>query len=137
MAKRYKTECSIKMIWGLAKSAELTLSDEELYLLIQRETKKSSMRELTKKEVVLIVGILQQMKDSVKGKKNHASGNLTTQNQRRKLFKLSENLGWNQYRLNAMAKRMFGIENVEWLDYLQCSKLIEALKKMDERRNEN
>lgn len=29
---------------------------------------------------------------------------------------------------------MFGVACVEWLDYQQCSKLIEALKSMAERK---
>ena len=32
---------------------------------------------------------------------------------------------------------MFNVSSVEWLNYQQCSKLIEALKKMAEREEEN
>ena len=33
-----------------------------------------------------------------------------------------------------MCRRMFGVTSVEWLDYTQCSKLIEALKAMADRQ---
>lgn len=35
-----------------------------------------------------------------------------------------------------MCRKMFGVGAVEWLDYQQCSKLIEALKSMAKRQKE-
>lgn len=36
-------------------------------------------------------------------------------------------------RVNGLCKKMFKVSSVEWLNYQQCSKLIEALKSMVER----
>ena len=60
----------------------------------------------------------------------------TTQNQRRKVYKLMQALGWNEKRINGMCRRMFKIDRLEWLNYKQISDLIEALKAMLERQKE-
>lgn len=132
-------EPSIKVIWGLAKSPELSFSDEELHLLIQARTGKESMKKLTKHEISQMIGVLQNMKDSVnkKGRARKSTGNAGTENQRKKVYKLAEELGWDKpSRVNGMCKCMFNVSAVEWLNYQQCSKLIEALKKMAERQQE-
>ena len=64
-------------------------------------------------------------------------GNPVTEEQRKKLYILSRRLGWkDNRRINGMAKRMFKVDRIEWLDYTQCSKLIEALKAMLKREGE-
>ncbi len=128
---------TIKMLWGIAKSAELSLTDEELHLLVSAHTGKESIRALTQGELRLMVDVLNSMKDaasrSMKGQKQ-ARGNLGTANQRRKIYKLAGALGWERRsRIDGFCKRMFGVERLEWLDYRQCSRLIEALKCMAER----
>ena len=46
-------------------------------------------------------------------------------------------MGWEEEkRVNGLAMKMFGVARVEWLDYQQCSKLIEALKAMIRRQEE-
>ena len=53
------------------------------------------------------------------------------------IFKLTQELGWDKpSRVNGMCRKMFGVGAVEWLDYQQCSKLIEALKSMAKRQKE-
>ena len=44
-------EYTIKTIWGLAKSPELRLDKDSLYALVYRETKKESLKKLTKAEI--------------------------------------------------------------------------------------
>ena len=62
-------------------------------------------------------------------------GNVATVNQRKKVYKLTEELGWDKKaRINGMCRKMFGVGSLEWIDYQQCSKLIEALKKMVARK---
>lgn len=57
--------------------------------------------------------------------------------QRKKITQLAEALGWEEEkRVNGLAMKMFGVARVEWLDYQQCSKLIEALKAMIRRQEE-
>lgn len=128
---------SIKMVWGIAKSPELKLTDEELHLLVQAHTGKESLRELGKRELQTVIRVLLRMKDSVRkqGRGKRPGGNPATENQRKKIYKLAQELGWDKpARLNGMCRRMFGVGTAEWLDYKQCSKLIEALKAMAERR---
>lgn len=128
----------IKRIWAAAKSPELKLTDEELHLFVHTITGKDSIRALTVREAGKVIGALEHMKKSAKkaeGRKRRAAGTSATENQRRKIYKLSRELGWDKpERVNGMCRRMFGVSAVEWLDYQQCSKLIEALKKMAERK---
>jgi hypothetical protein len=130
---------SIKTIWGLAKSPELLLSDEDLYSIIYRETGKDSMRKLGKKEITKICSVLLEMKDSMKGKpkkRTDTRGNKLTKEQRQKIYRLTGELGWNDNnaRINGFVKKVFKVERIEWLNNGQCSKLIEMLKEMVERK---
>ena len=133
-------EPTIKKVWGIAKSPELKLTDEELHLLVQAHTGKDSIKVLNKRELQTVIRVLGSMKDSVKkaGRGKHHGGNTSTENQRKKIYKLTQELGWDKpARANGMCRKMFGASAVEWLDYQQCSKLIEALKGMVERQKEN
>ena len=131
---------SIRMLWGLAKCPELQLTDEELHLLVSAHTGKDSIKQLNQRELGTMVGVLGNMKSSASGNgrsDRRIRGNQGTANQRKKIYKLAEALGWEkQSRVNGMCRRMFGVSCVEWLDYRQCSKLIEALKSMAERKEE-
>lgn len=132
---------SIRMIWGIAKSPELSLAEADLYALIERETGKQHMRELSQGQIDKVCRVLQQMKDSVRasapkpGKRTDEGGNPQTAAQRRKIYKLTGELGWNDTpaRLDGFILKMFKVSRVEWLSVAQCYKLIEALKKMLER----
>lgn len=128
---------SIKKVWGIAKSPELKLTDEELHLLVQAHTGKDSIRELNRRELQTVIRVLGGMKDSVKkpGHGKRRGGNTSTENQRKKIYRLTQELGWDKpARVNGMCQKMFGVSAVEWLDYQQCSKLIEALKSMVRRQ---
>lgn len=116
------------------------MTDEELHLLVSGHTGKESLKQLTKREISLVAGVLAEMKESTKRqnrKDTHPStrGNPATVNQRKKVWKLAQELGWdNPARVDGMCRRMFRVDKVEWLNYRQCSKLIEALKEMVERK---
>lgn len=135
---------TIKTLWGLAKSPELHLTDELLYDLVNRETGKNSLRNLTKRELAGICNILQNQKDGIKRQglapdmQPNMKGNPATSRQRKKITELEEALGWSDSkgRLRGLAKKMFGIEAVEWLTYTQCSALIEALKAILKRQED-
>lgn len=133
------TNQGIKRIWAIAKSPELGLTDEELHLFVQTLTGKDSIRALNQREAQKVIGALGHMKDSAKkaeGRKKRSSKS-STENQRKKIYMLAKQLGWNrQARVNGMCRRMFRVSSVEWLNYRQCSDLIEALKKMVERKEE-
>ena len=53
--------------------------------------------------------------------------------QRSKVLKLMYLMDWTIPRINGMAKRMFKVSSYLWLTREQGWKLIEALKKMEER----
>lgn len=128
---------TIRMLWGLAKCQELSLTDEELHLIVSAHTGKDSIKQLNQRELGTVIGVLGNMKSSASknGRSDRQTrGNTGTVNQRKKIYKLTETLGWNKpARVNGLCKKMFGVACVEWLDYQQCSKLIEALKSMAER----
>ncbi len=138
--KRNQYHGSIRAIWGLAKSPELMLEEDILYAIIRRETKKESMRQLSQSEIDKVCRILQNMKDDVtranKGKRTDEGGNTETERLRKKVYALTEELGWNDNnnRINGFVMKMFKVSRIEWLTYAQCNKLIEILKKMIDRQ---
>lgn len=48
-------EQNIKKIWGIAKSPELKLTDEELHLVVQAHTGKDSIKALNKRELQTVI----------------------------------------------------------------------------------
>lgn len=129
---------TIRMLWGLAKCQDLSLTDEELHLIVSAHTGKDSIKQLNQRELGTVIGVLGNMKSSASknGRSDRQTrGNTGTVNQRKKIYRLAERLGWDKSaRVNGLCKKMFGVACVEWLDYQQCSKLIEALKSMAERK---
>lgn len=90
---------SIKRVWGIAKSPELKLTDEELHLLVQAHTGKDSIKALNKRELQTVIRVLGNMKDSAKKSergRNRYSGSEVTENQRKKIYKLTQELGWDK-----------------------------------------
>lgn len=135
MAGRAQGEVSIRTLWGLAKSPQLGMTDEELHLLVAAHTGKDSIRKLNKSELRMLVRLLGNMKESAAGVRECKRGNPATENQRRKIYMLARDLGWhNPARVNGLCRKMFQVERVEWLDGGQCAKLIEALKSMGKRQ---
>ena len=135
MGKRYRY--TVKILWGLAKSKELRLTDEELHLLVSRETGKDSIREVNGSELALVCRLLQKQKDDIKrqnGTLPDLRGNPQTTRQRRKISELEEKLGWEARNTRALSHRMYKVDAVEWLTYYQCQGLIEAMKAMLERQ---
>ena len=99
-----------------------------------KETGKESMKKLTQGEITDVARVLQNMKDSAArstgDKRTDEGGNPTTERQRRKIYALTEALGWNndKRRIEGFVKRMTGIDRLEWLNTAQCEKVIEGLK---------
>lgn len=142
MAAKKRWQATTKMLWAIARSPELNLDKEDLYALISRETGKEHMTDLTQAEMNHVARILQEMKDKVSGKKpakrTDEGGNPATTAQRRKIYALCGELGWNDNprRMQGFVKRMTGIDRIEWLSKKQCAAVIEALKKMAARQGE-
>ncbi len=129
------TNLDIRKIWGIAKSPEMMLTDEELYLVVQCHTGKDSIKALNKREAAVVIRVLGSMKDSRKRDSSRSGGDNPTEKQHKKIYRLAQELGWDKIeRVNGMCRKMFGVSAVEWLNYQQCSKLIEALKSMVKRQ---
>ncbi len=133
------TAFEIKKIWGIAKCPELKLSDEDLHLVVEKLTGKESIKALERREAIIVIRELQNMKEScnrgTRARRRKNGGNSATENQRKKIYKLTKDLGWDKpARVNGMCRKMFNVNAVEWLSYQQCSKLIEALKSMVARK---
>lgn len=139
-ARKGRKPPSIKTLWAIAKSPELHLSDEDLHAVVYRETGKESMRKLTQGEINGVARVLQNMKDSVstdpRTKRTDTGGDARTVRQRRKIYILAGELGWNndERRIHGFAKRMTGVDRLEWLTPTQCGKVIEGLKALIDRQ---
>lgn len=139
-ARTGRKPASIRTLWAIAKSPELLLTDEDLHAVVYRETGKESMRQLTQGEINKVARVLQNMKDSVQGsartKRTDTGGDARTVQQRRKIYALTEALGWNDdnRRVNGFVKRVTGVDRIEWLTVAQCEKVIEGLKAMVARQ---
>lgn len=132
MPQRVRPKASIRTLWGIAKSPELGMTDEDLHALVYRETGKESIRKLSQGELNTVARVLQNLKDGAKrpsrAKRTDEGGNPRTVELRRKIFRLMQELGWKEHQVNGMAQRMFQVDLVKWLTPDQCSKLVEALK---------
>ena len=127
----------IKNIWGFSK--DIGVDKDNLYCMIERISKKDSMRKMTKMQANRLIRELIVLKDNNKKVKNRSAkrrtdtgGNKNTQLQRKKIYSLTAILDWNDNnnRINGFVKRMFKVDRIEWLSEDDCSKLIEILKKM-------
>lgn len=116
------------------------MSDEDLYAFIGAETGKERMSKLTQGQIDKVCRLLQNRRDKAKKKESRIDegGQDGTEALRRKIFVLTEQLGWsdNPKRLQGMCKKMFGVDTVQWLTRYQCVKLIEALKQMKDRQSQ-
>lgn len=139
-AQTGRGQSSIRTLWAIAKSPELKLTDEDLYAVVSRETGKESLRKLTQGEINTVARVLQAMKDSAAGsrriRRTDEGGNSRTEELRRKIYMLARELDWNASQVNGLAKRMFQVERQEWLTPVQCSKLIEGMKAILNRRKQ-
>lgn len=130
---------SIRQLWGIAKSPELRMERDDLYALVYRETGKEHLTELTQGELDRVARVLQNLKDGVQRdttrKRTDIGGQKSTEPLRRKIYALTEELGWNDdnRRINGFVKRMCGVERIEWLSKSQCVMVVEALKQMTAR----
>ena len=141
-AEAKRKQPSLRTLWAIAKSPELCLSEEDLHAVVYRETGKESMRKLNQGEVIRLARVLQGMKDRAGRSYNQTSakekGNPHTAAQRRKIYALCGELGWNDdpKRIQGFVKRVTHADRLEWLDGPQCEKVIEGLKAILARKKE-
>lgn len=116
------------------------MTDEDLHALVYRETGKESIKALTQGQISEVARVLQNMKDGIsrntRAKRTDEGGDARTVQQRRKIYALTESLGWNDnpQRIQGFVKRMTGVDRLEWLNVAQCEKVIEGLKAILKRQ---
>lgn len=141
-ARTGRKQPSIRTLWAIAKSPELHMTDEDLHAVVYRETGKESIKALTQGQINEVARVLQNMKDSASGgtrtKRTDVGGDARTIQQRRKIYALTEALGWNNdpQRIQGFVKRMTGVDRLEWLNVAQCEKVIEGLKAILKRQEQ-
>ena len=139
-ARTGRKQPSIRTLWAIAKSPELHMTDEDLHAVVYRETGKESIKALTQGQINEVARVLQNMKDGVsrstRPKRTDEGGDARTIQQRRKIYALTESLGWNDnpQRIQGFVKRMTGFDRLEWLNVAQCEKVIEGLKAILKRQ---
>ena len=138
-ARTGRKQPSIRTLWAIAKSPELHMTDEDLHAVVYRETGKESIKALTQGQISEVARVLQNMKDGISRSTRATGGDARTVQQRRKIYALTESLGWNDnpQRIQGFVKRMTGVDRLEWLNVAQCEKVIEGLKailKLQERK---
>lgn len=139
-ARTGRKQPSIRTLWAIAKSPELHMTDEDLHAVVYRETGKASIKALTQGQINEVARVLQNMKDGVshstRPKRTDEGGDARTIQQRRKIYALTESLGWNDnpQRVHGFVKRMTGVDRLEWLNVAQCEKVIEGLKAILKRQ---
>ena len=139
-ARTGRKQPSIRTLWAIAKSPELHMTDEDLHAVVYRETGKESIKALTQGQINEVARVLQNMKDwvsrSTRPKRTDEGGDARTIQQRRKIYALTESLGWNDnpQRIQGFVKRMTGVDRLEWLNVAQCEKVIEGLKAILKRQ---
>ena len=139
-ARTGRKQPSIRTLWAIAKSPELHMTDEDLHAVVYRETGKESIKALTQGQINEVARVLQNMKDGVsrstRTKRTDEGGDARTVQQRRKIYALTEQLGWNNnpQRIQGFVNRITGVDRLEWLNVAQCEKVIEGLKAILKRQ---
>lgn len=145
MGSYRQPKASIRTIWGIAKSPELGLAEDDLYALIYRETGREHMRDLTQGELDKVARVLgnlkyqaQKSQNGTQTRRTDDGGNPRTIVQRRKIYMLCKDLGWNDNpaRIHGFVKKLCNVDRLEWLSVGQCSQVIEALKEIKERKED-
>ena len=135
MAANMITNEQKKALWGAAKTKGL--DKDVLYSIIESVSGKVHMTELSYVEAAKVLDRINNKK--AEQKRTDIGGNIDTQAQRRKIYVLTDKLGWNDNnkRINGFVKKIFCIDKVEWLNKQECNKLIEMLKMMIIERGES
>ncbi|HLB01881.1 MAG TPA: phage protein GemA/Gp16 family protein [Nitrospiria bacterium] len=124
----------LKAIWALSHRARL--QEEDLRILVEWSTGKKSIRSLSKQEAQEIIEdllIKAGGKELISQEVTDKEGRITRA-QMVFMGALSNQIGWDQWRVLRLAQRMYGIRQLKDLKLREASGLIEALKAMKRRR---
>lgn len=122
----------IRKIYSVAK--ELGIDNELLHTMTLNTTGVKSIALLTNIQAITLIDELEYKKTGIKKKTVYRS-NRATDDQIYKIKALESNLGWedNPKRLKGFMKKYSRVDEIKWLTFEAASKLIEALKKVQER----
>lgn len=109
------------------------MDDDLLHCHMAALLKKSSLRELTIHEAILLI-------DSLEGKQSCPKEDAATSKQIYYIKGLAKDLGWvdqdgnvDMSRVNGMCRQCAKVDNMRWLTKAGASQVIEALKSMLDR----
>ncbi len=126
------TQGQMKKIHALAK--EIGMDDDLLHEYVYMLTEKDSMKELTLNDAARVI-------DGMMGKKGHAQGDRISYRQEQFIFVLMKKMDWTDSdgnadikRLNGFIKKQYGIEDYRWITRAIASKVIEAFKELNSRK---
>jgi hypothetical protein len=140
MAATTKTKSRYSRIWAGAREAGL--SSDAVHDLVSREYGKESLKELTDKQVDRLGDLIWGMAtgrtagrrlERTSGKRTDEGGREDNVPQRRKIFKLAQELGWSEDDVNAFCFKQYGISRQEWMPPVLLSNMINALDSMAKR----
>lgn len=125
------TKAQIRKIWVEAKG--LGFEKEIIYETIYNHFNKEHLSDLTKEEAsILIDGLVKASKEY---QTDRAQG-MMTEKQEWKIEDYRIKLGWSRKQLKAFIKKFAHIDHINWLTVNQASNIIEGLKNIYLRNNE-
>lgn len=118
------TNAQLRMIYGLGKRAGL--DNDTLHDMAHGMAGVDSLKAMTRQQAARLIDRL------MNGARAEAVGpaNRATPAQRRKIYALTREMGWDDGRLNAFLARRFGCAHVNFLPAGKVGPVIEALKSM-------
>ncbi len=119
----------LRALWGLAARSNITADDLRRWSF--QRTGKNSLRALTRPEASRLIGEMVQKWEETTPPRPR---NRMTPGQGRILTVLEKEIGWNDRRLLALAKKMYHVQRIQGLQLQEASGLIEALKAIRRRR---
>ena len=129
------TKQQLKAIWAIAH--QLGFDEKELHARVEVLTGRRSIRNLTRPQAARVIDWLLQ-RGGVENR-NPLAGprgkETATKAQRSMIDWLLQQAGWDSWRLIRLARRMYGVRNLDDLDIREASGLIEALKAVEKRQS--
>lgn len=120
----------LRMIYGIARRGDM--DDEILHRYAHYFTKKDSLKELTSREAAQLIDHLQK----ATGEKERNIPDRATEAQRKYIIVLASQLGMtvDSQAFRGFLRKYFGVDDIRFLTQTNASKVIEALKAMNIRK---
>ena len=130
MAMRKITPSQMRKNYALAK--EYAIDNDLLHIIVESETGREHISELTIMEAVKVIDKMEGRKQSTDPKKEHM-----TYKQEAFIMALARELKWvdeegniDDRRLNGFCRKYYEIESYKWLTRSKAGKVIEGLKSL-------